>query len=51
MGLLENVHKIDRVAPLIADPPPANSITMRSWVVCHDRNLCLGQPVYFPYVA
>ena len=28
------------VAPLIADPPSANSITKHSWLVLQDTNLC-----------
>ena len=30
----------DVVAPPIADPPPANSITKHSWPVLQDTNLC-----------
>ena len=30
--------KLDGVAPLIAEPPTANSTTMHSWLVCEDQN-------------
>ena len=33
--------KVDRVAALIAYPPPANSTTMLSSLVCQDRIVCL----------
>ena len=44
----QGISKIDGVAPLIADPPPANSTTMHSRLVCQDRNLCLGSTAYLP---
>ena len=43
------ISKLDGVAPLIAYPPPAaNFTTMHSWLVCQDRHLCLGKPVFLP---
>ena len=35
-------NKLDGVALLIAEPPPANSTTMHSRMVWQDRNACLG---------
>ena len=43
--------KLDRVAPLIGDPPPANSTTMHSRVVCQDWNLCLGEQTWSGNIA
>ena len=36
--------KLDGVAPLIANPHPANSINMLSKLVCQNRYLCLPDP-------
>ena len=41
-------NKLDRVAPLMTDPPPTNSTTMHRRLVCEDRNLCLGGTAYLP---
>ena len=30
------------------DPPPANSPTVQSRLVFHDRHICLGEPAYLP---
>ena len=38
--------QLDRVAPLIADSPPANSTTMHSKLVPKNINLYLGKPAY-----
>ena len=38
------IIKLNAVAPLIADIPPANSTTMHSRLVCQYGNLCLGEP-------
>ena len=38
--------KINIVAPLVADPPQCNNITMHCRLVCQDRNIVLGkQPI------
>ena len=42
---------LDGVAPLIAYTHPAKSTTMHSTLVCQDRILCLGKPVYLPGLA
>ena len=39
--------KLDRVALLNAEPPPDQSTTMHSRVVCQDRNLCFGNQSSF----
>ena len=39
-------QKIDGEALLKADPPPANSSTLRSGLVRQERNLCLGGTAY-----
>ena len=40
--------KLNKVALLIADPPPAKSTTMHSWLIRIDCNLCLGGTALFP---
>ena len=45
------VSKLDGVAPLIAVPPPDNSTTMHSWLVCQGRHFCLGGIAYLPGLA
>ena len=45
MSLFTN-KKLDGVAPLIAIPPPDNSTTMHSRLVCQNRNVCFAvQPI------
>ena len=39
--------RLNRVAPLIADPPPANSTTMHSRIGFKVRLSYLNQPGYF----
>ena len=48
---LDRKRKLDGVAPLIADPPPANSTNMHSRVACQYRNLGFGKPAYYPVLA
>ena len=45
------IEKLDRVASLIADLPPANSTTMHSRLAYQDNNLCLGGTAYLPGLA
>ena len=40
-------HWLDGVAPLIVDPPPANSTTMHSRLVRHVGHLCFDQNTLF----
>ena len=40
------ILKLDMVALLIADHPPANSTTIHNMLVCQDRNSCLGGTAY-----
>ena len=39
--------QLDGVAPLIANPPPANFTIMHSRLIGQDKSLCLGKPAYF----
>ena len=39
---------LDRVALLIADPPPANSTSMNSRLLRQDRSLYIGGTAYMP---
>ena len=44
-----NDLKTNRIALLMANPPPATSTTtMHSRLICQDRNLCFGDTVNFP---
>ena len=45
---MEHFEEKDRVAPLIADPPPANSNTMQSRLLRKDRNVCFGSTAELP---
>ena len=40
--------KLDGEVLLIADPPPANTITLHSSLVPQDRNLCIGGKYNLP---
>ena len=44
--LSQSCIKLDGVAPLIANPSPANFTTMHSRLVCHNSNLCPGSTAY-----
>ena len=45
--MVASISKLGRIAPFIANPPPAYS-NMHSRLVQKDRNLCLGKTAYFP---
>ena len=46
--LLLKAEKIERVVPLITDPPPTNSTTIHSRLVHEDHNLFLEGTTYLP---
>ena len=41
-------NKLDKVSPLIADPPSANSTTMHRRLVRQDIHLYLGGTTFWP---
>ena len=41
--VVQNTRKLDEVALLITDPPPASSIIMHRWLVRQGRTLCLDR--------
>ena len=46
--IFSNDPKTNRIAPLMANPPPATSTTMHSRLIRKDRKLCFGYTANFP---